>query len=214
MRGGGARRVSSFLTQGYRTRRMAVDFSVPLVTDVKCAKLLVEVRIYFVCLLSFFLRIICHLFLFFYEVEHVMAIPHCHLSCASSSHTSSHSKSYWIHFFYDLLFILINTARVHIAREHFIRMTCKVPLLLVASQVCHSAGGGEVLSCAYSLPSWFLSYIVLLLFLFLYGDELSMTLFHSLLSCATSSLRTSSTVHHLGFVSSQMKHQDIWKLLA
>lgn len=42
MRGGGARRVSSFLTQGYRTRRMAVDFSVPLVTDVKCAKLLVE----------------------------------------------------------------------------------------------------------------------------------------------------------------------------
>ncbi|XP_069989210.1 multifunctional protein CAD isoform X7 [Penaeus vannamei] len=42
MRGGGARRVSSFMTQGYRTRRMAVDFSVPLVTDVKCAKLLVE----------------------------------------------------------------------------------------------------------------------------------------------------------------------------
>ncbi|XP_042236618.1 CAD protein-like, partial [Homarus americanus] len=42
MRGGGARRVSSFVTQGYRTRRMAVDFSVPLVTDVKCAKLLVE----------------------------------------------------------------------------------------------------------------------------------------------------------------------------
>ncbi|XP_076067925.1 carbamoyl-phosphate synthetase 2, aspartate transcarbamylase, and dihydroorotase rudimentary isoform X2 [Oratosquilla oratoria] len=42
MRGGGSRRVSSFMTQGYRTRRMAVDLSVPLVTDVKCAKLLVE----------------------------------------------------------------------------------------------------------------------------------------------------------------------------
>lgn len=42
MRGGGSRRVSSFMTQGYRTRRMAVDFSVPLITDVKCAKLLVE----------------------------------------------------------------------------------------------------------------------------------------------------------------------------
>ncbi|CAG7719819.1 unnamed protein product [Allacma fusca] len=42
MRSGGARRVSSFLTHGYRTRRLAVDYSVPLVTDVKCAKLLVE----------------------------------------------------------------------------------------------------------------------------------------------------------------------------
>lgn len=38
----GARRISTVLTQGYRTRRMAVDYSVPLVTDVKCAKLLVE----------------------------------------------------------------------------------------------------------------------------------------------------------------------------
>jgi len=39
----GARRVSSFIpTYGYRTRRMAVDYSVPLITDVKCAKLLVE----------------------------------------------------------------------------------------------------------------------------------------------------------------------------
>ena len=28
---------------GYRTRRMAVDYSVPLITDIKCAKLLVEV---------------------------------------------------------------------------------------------------------------------------------------------------------------------------
>ncbi len=43
MRSGGARRVSSFSTHGYRTRRSAVDLSVPLVTDVKCAKLLVEV---------------------------------------------------------------------------------------------------------------------------------------------------------------------------
>nr|XP_040572365.1 CAD protein-like [Lepeophtheirus salmonis] len=39
----GARRVSAFIpTYGYRTRRMAIDFSVPLVTDVKCAKLLIE----------------------------------------------------------------------------------------------------------------------------------------------------------------------------
>ncbi|XP_063221553.1 multifunctional protein r isoform X2 [Bacillus rossius redtenbacheri] len=42
MRNGGARRVSSFMTHGYRTRRLAVDYCVPLVTDVKCAKLLVE----------------------------------------------------------------------------------------------------------------------------------------------------------------------------
>lgn len=43
MRSGGVRRVSSFLTHGYRTRRMAVEYSVPLITDVKCAKLMVEV---------------------------------------------------------------------------------------------------------------------------------------------------------------------------
>ena len=43
MLNGGARRVSNFMTHGYRTRRLAVDYSVPLVTDVKCAKLLVEV---------------------------------------------------------------------------------------------------------------------------------------------------------------------------
>ncbi|XP_014663678.1 PREDICTED: CAD protein-like [Priapulus caudatus] len=42
MRNGGARRVSSFMTQGYRTRRMAVDYSIPLLTDVKCVKLFVE----------------------------------------------------------------------------------------------------------------------------------------------------------------------------
>lgn len=43
MRNGGARRVSNFMTHGYRTRRLAIDYSVPLITDVKCAKLLVEV---------------------------------------------------------------------------------------------------------------------------------------------------------------------------
>ncbi|CAK9827158.1 CAD protein [Anthophora retusa] len=42
MRNGDARRVSNFMTHGYRTRRLAVDYSVPLITDVKCAKLLVE----------------------------------------------------------------------------------------------------------------------------------------------------------------------------
>ncbi|XP_060824118.1 CAD protein [Bombus pascuorum] len=42
MRNGGVRRVSNFMTHGYRTRRLAVDYSVPLITDVKCAKLLVE----------------------------------------------------------------------------------------------------------------------------------------------------------------------------
>lgn len=40
---GGASRVASFLTPGYRMRRLAVEHSVPLVTDVKCAKLLIEV---------------------------------------------------------------------------------------------------------------------------------------------------------------------------
>lgn len=53
MRNGGARRVSNFMTHGYRTRRLAVDYSVPLITDVKCAKLLVEVIFFF-----FFLVII------------------------------------------------------------------------------------------------------------------------------------------------------------
>lgn len=42
MRNAGARRVSSFVTHGYRTRRLAVDLTIPLVTDVKCTKLLVE----------------------------------------------------------------------------------------------------------------------------------------------------------------------------
>ena len=43
MRNGGTRAASSFTTQGYRTRRMAVDYSVPLITDIKCVKMLVEV---------------------------------------------------------------------------------------------------------------------------------------------------------------------------
>lgn len=43
MRSGGSRRVSSIMTRGYRTRRLAVDFAIPLITDIKCAKLLVEV---------------------------------------------------------------------------------------------------------------------------------------------------------------------------
>ncbi|WAR14414.1 PYR1-like protein [Mya arenaria] len=35
-------RASSFVTQGYKTRRMAIDYSVPLITDVKCTKMFVE----------------------------------------------------------------------------------------------------------------------------------------------------------------------------
>ena len=44
LRNGGSHRASSFVTQGYKTRRMAVDYSVPLITDVKCTKMFVEVR--------------------------------------------------------------------------------------------------------------------------------------------------------------------------
>lgn len=47
MRGVGAYRVSTFLTPGYRTRRMVVDCGIPLVTDIKCAKLLVEALLQF-----------------------------------------------------------------------------------------------------------------------------------------------------------------------
>lgn len=35
--------ISSFKTYGYHTRRLAVEYAVPLITDVKCTKLLVEV---------------------------------------------------------------------------------------------------------------------------------------------------------------------------
>lgn len=44
MRNSGGRRLSSFVTRGYRTRRLAVDYSVPLIIDIKCTKLFVEVR--------------------------------------------------------------------------------------------------------------------------------------------------------------------------
>jgi carbamoyl-phosphate synthase/aspartate carbamoyltransferase/dihydroorotase len=43
IRGSGAYRVSAFRTHGYRTRRMAIDNGIPLITDIKCAKLFVEV---------------------------------------------------------------------------------------------------------------------------------------------------------------------------
>ncbi len=42
MKSSGTMRASSFMTQGYRTRRMAIDYSAPLVTNVKNARLLVQ----------------------------------------------------------------------------------------------------------------------------------------------------------------------------
>jgi hypothetical protein len=36
------RRPATFMSQGYLMRRVAVDFSVPLITNIKCAKLFVE----------------------------------------------------------------------------------------------------------------------------------------------------------------------------
>lgn len=36
------RRPASYMSRGYLTRRMAVDFSVPLITNIKCAKLFVD----------------------------------------------------------------------------------------------------------------------------------------------------------------------------
>ena len=42
IKGSGAYRVSAYRTQGYKTRRMAVDNGIPLLTDVKCAKLFVK----------------------------------------------------------------------------------------------------------------------------------------------------------------------------
>ncbi|XP_048582392.1 CAD protein isoform X2 [Nematostella vectensis] len=42
LRSNPGKKVSSFMTRGYQTRRMAIDYSVPLITDVKCAKLFVE----------------------------------------------------------------------------------------------------------------------------------------------------------------------------
>lgn len=51
MRNSGGRRLSSFVTKGYRTRRMAIDYSVPLIIDIKCTKLFVQVRDLFFFLL-------------------------------------------------------------------------------------------------------------------------------------------------------------------
>uniref|UniRef100_A0A9J7Y3X2 Carbamoyl-phosphate synthetase 2, aspartate transcarbamylase, and dihydroorotase n=1 Tax=Cyprinus carpio carpio TaxID=630221 RepID=A0A9J7Y3X2_CYPCA len=45
MRNSGGRRLSSFVTKGYRTRRMAIDYSVPLIIDIKCTKLFVQVSL-------------------------------------------------------------------------------------------------------------------------------------------------------------------------
>ena len=42
MKSSGTLRASSFMTQGYQTRRIAVDYSVPLMTNVKNVKLLVQ----------------------------------------------------------------------------------------------------------------------------------------------------------------------------
>lgn len=36
------RRPASYMSKGYRSRRMAVDFAIPLLTNVKCAKLFIE----------------------------------------------------------------------------------------------------------------------------------------------------------------------------
>ncbi|KAF0501359.1 carbamoyl-phosphate synth [Gigaspora margarita] len=36
------RRPASYMSRGYRTRRMAVDYDIPLITNVKCAKLFIE----------------------------------------------------------------------------------------------------------------------------------------------------------------------------
>ncbi|KAI8388557.1 uncharacterized protein BYT42DRAFT_491442 [Radiomyces spectabilis] len=36
------RRPASYMSKGYRSRRMAIDYSIPLLTNVKCAKLFVE----------------------------------------------------------------------------------------------------------------------------------------------------------------------------
>ena len=41
-RSGGSRRLSTVITQGYRTRRMALDLAVPLITDVKAAKMFAQ----------------------------------------------------------------------------------------------------------------------------------------------------------------------------
>ncbi|KAJ1946755.1 Carbamoyl-phosphate synthase, partial [Linderina pennispora] len=42
------RRPASYVSNGYRSRRMAIDFSVPLITNVKCAKMFIEALARFV----------------------------------------------------------------------------------------------------------------------------------------------------------------------
>ncbi|PIC44412.1 hypothetical protein B9Z55_004784 [Caenorhabditis nigoni] len=42
IRGSSAYRVSAFRTHGYKTRRMAIDNGIPLITEIKCAKTLVQ----------------------------------------------------------------------------------------------------------------------------------------------------------------------------
>lgn len=41
----GSYRVSAYRTHGYKTRRMAIDNGIPLITDTKCAKLFIHVRL-------------------------------------------------------------------------------------------------------------------------------------------------------------------------
>ncbi|VDK42313.1 unnamed protein product [Anisakis simplex] len=42
IRASGAYRVSAYRTHGYRARRMAIDNGIPLITDIKCAKLFIK----------------------------------------------------------------------------------------------------------------------------------------------------------------------------
>ena len=48
-------RTTPAITKGYITRRMAVEYSVPLITDVKCAKLLIKVcnKLSYPCILYY-----------------------------------------------------------------------------------------------------------------------------------------------------------------
>lgn len=46
MRQTSTKKKSHFVTHGYRTRRMAIDHAVPLITNMKCARLFCEVSLY------------------------------------------------------------------------------------------------------------------------------------------------------------------------
>lgn len=59
IRGSGSYRVSAYRTHGYRTRRMAIDNGVPLITDIKCAKLFIAV-----CFIVFLDAYKCYKFFF------------------------------------------------------------------------------------------------------------------------------------------------------